>query len=111
MDSMRFDLPEAFGPISTFSGSSVISSLSGPKESKFCSCKVRISFLPSTAYSYSKTLVDLTHNMVCPLLSLHDLVRLLFRAQIELIVEELGIGSVEPRARGDGTVLKASSGF
>jgi hypothetical protein len=49
--------------------------------------------------------------MVCPLLSLHDLVRLLFRAQIELIVEELGIGSVEPRARGDGTVLKASSGF
>ena len=38
-------------------------------------------------------------------------VRLPCRAQIELIVEELGIGSVEPRARGDEAVLKASSGF
>jgi hypothetical protein len=111
MDSMRFDLPEAFGPISTFSGSSVISPLSGPKESKFSRCKVRISFLPSTPYSYSNTLVDLADDMVCPLHSPRDLVRLLCRAQIELIVEELGIGSVEPRARGDGTVLKASSGF
>jgi hypothetical protein len=111
MDSMRFDLPEAFGPISTFSGSSVNSPLSGPKESKFTRCKVRISFLPSTPYSYSNTLVDLADVMVCPLHSPRDLVRLLCRAQIELIVEELGIGSIEPRARGDGTVLKASSGF
>jgi hypothetical protein len=111
MDSMRFDLPEAFGPISTFSGSSVISPLSGPKESKFCSCKVRRSFLPSTPYSYSKTLVDLADDMICPLLSLCDLVRLLCGARIELIVEEVGIGSVESRARGDETVLKPSIGF
>jgi hypothetical protein len=49
--------------------------------------------------------------MVCPLLSLHDLIRLLCGAQIELLVEEVGIGSVESRARGDENVLKASIGF
>ena len=33
--SMKFDLPEAFGPISTFRGVSSISGLCGPNDKKF----------------------------------------------------------------------------
>lgn len=62
---MTFDLPDPFGPISTFSGPNSIGAESGPNDNRFRSCSVRINLeSPFIAFHSQSILFRMTPDIL-----------------------------------------------